>query len=298
MQIQKKLLTGASALALLAAVAVTSCKKSEDNSTVNDQVSVYLTDDPAFYDNVFIDIRYVEVKVQEGHKNEDHVGDKDDDDDDHFDDNDKDSDNDHLAKDQYGKWDTLAIRPGVYDILKFRNGLDTLFGKGTVNGRVRKIRMTVGDKNSIVVSGVTSPLLLDGSINNYLYIRTHNRHHDNLGVNHIGFWIDFDIANSIIERNSKYYLKPVLKPFCDGQFGKVSGKVFPADARAVVTVFNTSDKASAIAEKSGEYKIRGIMPGTYSVTFKASNGYKDSTVTNIKIEKNKEMKMADITLRK
>ncbi len=38
---------------------------------------------------------------------------------------------DHHHHDQYGFWDTLAIRPGVYDILKLRNGIDTLLG--TVN---------------------------------------------------------------------------------------------------------------------------------------------------------------------
>src|SRR4051812_38778862 len=138
MMFSGKLFTGIGAMALCTALAITACNKSATSSDSGEKVSIYLTDDAASYDNVFIDIRYVEVKLQEGHKNEEHVGDKDDDDDDHFDDNDKDADNDHTSKDQYGKWDTLAIRPGVYDILKLRNGVDTLFARGTVKGRVRK----------------------------------------------------------------------------------------------------------------------------------------------------------------
>jgi hypothetical protein len=295
---RKNFFTGITVLASLATLIITACNKTGDATTVNDQVSIYLTDDPAFYDNVSVDIRYVEVKIQEGHKNEDHVGDKDDDDDDHFDDNDKDSDNDRVSKDQYGKWDTLAIRPGVYDILKFKNGIDTLFAKGAVNGRVRKIRITLGDKNSIVSAGVTSPLALHSSINNYLYIRTHNRHHDDLGVNHIGFWIDFDIANSIVEQGGRFYLKPLLKPFCDNQFGKVLGRVFPADAHTLVKIFNTIDGATAIPEKSGEYKMRGLTEGTYKVTFKGANGYLDTTINDIKIVKGKETRIPDITLHK
>jgi hypothetical protein len=298
MKSRKTIFTGIGVLASVAALTLTACNKTEDTAAVNDQVSVYLTDDPAFYDNVFIDIRYVEVKVQEGHKNEDHIGDKDDDDDDHFDDNDNDADNDHVSKDQYGKWDTLAIRPGVYDILKLKNGTDTLFAKGTVKGRVRKIRLTLGDKNSIVSAGVTSPLTLHSSINNYLYIRTHNRHHDNLGVNHIGFWIDFDIANSIVEQGGRFFLKPVLKPFCENQFGKVLGHVFPADARALVKIYNTKDAAAAIPEKSGEYKMRGLMEGSYRVTFKGANGFLDTTINDIKIIKGKETRIPDITLHK
>src|SRR4051794_34880741 len=129
MKSRKNLFTGIALLFSLATVSLIACNKTQDSAAVKDQVSIYLTDGPAFYDNVFIDIRYVEVKIQEGHKNEDHLEDKDDDDDDHFDDNDKDSDNDHLSRDQYGKWDTLAIRPGVYDLLKFKNGIDTLFAK-------------------------------------------------------------------------------------------------------------------------------------------------------------------------
>ncbi|MCW3107770.1 MAG: hypothetical protein JWQ09_2276 [Segetibacter sp.] len=292
-----KLFTGFGVIAACAALTITACNKSASSTDESEKVSIYLTDDAGLYDNVFIDIRYVEVKLQQGYKNEEHVGDKDDDDD-HFDDNDKDSDNDHTSKDQYGKWDTLAIRPGIYDILKLRNGVDTLFAQGTIKGRVRKIRLTLGDKNSIVKAGVTSPLNLHPGINNYVYVRIHNRHHESIGVNHLGFWIDFDIANSIIEQNAHFFLKPLLKPFCDKQFGKVQGKVFPAEAHPLVKIFNVNDGGTAIPEKSGEYKIRGLAEGTYKVTFTGVNGYRDTFINDIKVAKDKETKIPDVTLRK
>jgi hypothetical protein len=298
MKLSKSVVKGVGVLGLSAVIAISACNKSNDSNTESEKVSIYLTDDPAFYDNVFIDIRYVEVKLQEGFKNEDHVGDKDDDDNDHFDDNDKDSDDDNVSKDQYGKWDTLSIRSGVYDILKLKNGIDTLFAQGSVKGRVRKIRLTLGANNSIVLGGVTSPLAIHSSINNYLYVRTHNRHHDRLGVNHVGFWIDFNIANSIIEQSGRFFLKPFLKPFCNGQFAKIQGKVLPAEARPLVRVISTTDAGAAIPEKSGEYKILGLMEGTYTVIFKGANGYTDTTINNIKIVKGKETKIPDVTLHK
>jgi hypothetical protein len=292
------LFKGFASIALATAVVAGCSKSSDTTSTTSDKVSVYLTDDPSMYDNVFIDIRYVEVKIQEGYKNEDHVGDKDDDADDHFDDNDDDHSNDGISKDRFGKWDTLAIRPGVYDILKLRNGIDTLFAQGAVKGRVRKIRLTLGDNNSIVKSGVSYPLALHSGVNKYVYVKIHNRHHDRISADHIGIWIDFDIANSIVEQNNHFFLKPFLKPFCEGQFGRVSGKVFPADAHALIGISNVNDAGVAIANKSGEYKIRGLEAGTYSITFKGLNGYNDTTLTNIKVAKGSETAIPNVTLRK
>lgn len=285
-----------SALSLIIMLSLFSCKKTSDASIPDERVSLYLSDDPVLYSNVFIDIKFVEVKVQEGYKTVEHMGDKDDDDDDHFDDNDKDSDNDNKSKDQYGKWDTLAIRSGIYDVLKLRNGVDTLFGQGTVKGRVRKIRLTLGDRNSVVMSGNTYPLSLYSGVNKYVYIKIHNRHHDLLGLNNYGYWLDFNLGNSIVEQNGRFYLKPEIKPFSNNYFGKVSGKVFPDEAKTMVKIYNSLISGAAIPEKSGEYKIRGLAEGTYKITFKGSNGFMDTTINDIKVFKNKETKIPEIRL--
>ena len=60
-----------------------------------------LTDGPSqIFDSIFIDIKRISVKV----------------------------------KDSTGAehWDTLSIVPGVYNILRFRNGLDTLIATGNI----------------------------------------------------------------------------------------------------------------------------------------------------------------------
>jgi hypothetical protein len=285
-------------IAACASLVISACNKSDRPTEEGEKVSVFLTDDPGLYEKVLIDIKYVEVKVQEGYKNREHIGDRDDDDDDHFDDDDKDSDNDRQSKDKYGKWDTLAITAGVYDILKLRNGVETLFAQGVVKGRVRKIRITLGENNTIVKSGLTYPLSLHPGINNYVYIRTLNRHHETIGLNHLGFWIDFDIANSIVEKNDRFFLKPLLKPFCNKQFGRVSGKVFPADAHPMVRISNAAGNGAAIPEKSGEYKIRGLAAGTYKITFSGVNGYVDTTINEVKVLKDEDTKIPNVTLRK
>ena len=279
----------------VAAVSMFSCNKSSE-AVESEKVSLYLTDDPALYSNVFVDVKYVEVKVQEGYKTVEHRDDKDDDD--HFDDNDKDADNDNTSKDKYGKWDTLSIRSGVYDILKLRNGVDTIFGQGHVKGRVRKVRITLGDKNSVVLSGTSYPLYLLQGANKYVYVKINNRHHDVLGVRHYGYWLDFNLTNSIIEQGGRFYLKPEIKPFANLHFGQVSGKVYPEDARAVVAIYNTVNAGVAIADKSGDFKIRGLIEGTYKITFRGANGYKDTTLNDVKIIKSKETRIPEIRLRK
>ena len=131
-----------------------------------------------------------------------------------------------------------------------------------------------------------------------VYIRIHNRHHDVLGINHNGYWLDFDLTNSIVEQGGGYFLKPEIKPFSNGHFGKVQGKVFPDEARAVVKIYNSLISGTAIPEKSGEYKIRGLAEGTYKIIFKGSNGFKDTTINDIKVLKNKEKQIPDIRLHK
>ena len=68
-------------------------------------------------------------------------------------------------------------------------------------------------------------------------------------------------------------------------FGKIEGKVFPHGALPFVKAFNATDPASAIPENDGEYKIRGLKEGVYSIKFTGSNGYGDTTISNILVQK-------------
>jgi hypothetical protein len=281
----------ASAIASLCLIFfISACKKevSSSNSNTNaKKLSVYLTDDPCNFDSVFIDIRTVEVKIDtSSHMDDDHYGDADDD-----------HDDDHLGRDQYGKWDTLSIRPGMYNVMALRNGIDTLLGTANLpKGRIRKIRLTLGTNNSVVLNGVNHPLNVLPGTNNYVYVKLHDEDHDDLTPTQASLWLDFDVCQSIRSYNGQYYLKPVLKPFGINHFGSIEGKVLPAAAHAFVEAGNTTDSATAIPDKDGDYRIRGLRAGTYNVTFKGSNGYKDTTITNIQLHDGQETKIPTITL--
>lgn len=269
---------------------ISACKKetSSSNSNTNaKKLSVYLTDDPCNFDSVLIDIRTVEVKIDtSSHMDDDHFGDADDD-----------HDDDHRDHDQFGKWDTLNISPSVYNVMALRNGIDTLLGTTNLPaGRIRKIRLTLGTNNSVVVNGVSHPLNLLPGTNNYVYVKLHDEDHDDITPTQTSLWLDFDVCRSIRFSNGQYYLKPVLKPFGRNHFGSIEGKVLPAAAQAFVIAHNTVDSATAMPGREGEYDIRGLKAGTYDVSFKGSNGYKDTTITNVEVHNGQETKLAPITL--
>ncbi len=210
MKIRRKTLMGSGAIIALLSLLFFACQKNVTpiaSSTSARQVALYLTDDPCQYDSVFIDIKYVEIKLDTSqHMNDDHYGD-----------NQNNHMEDHHHQDQYGFWDTLAIRPGVYDILKLRNGIDTLLG--TVNipaAKIRKVRLTLGTNNSVVISGTTYPLQQFNNANNYQYIRIHQEDEDNqYRPGQTSMWIDFNVCKSIIALNGNYYLKAISFGFLD-----------------------------------------------------------------------------------
>ena len=270
-----------------------SCKKSPQNAanTQNKSLTVFLTDDPSLYDSVLVDIRFVEVKVD---TSKDHQSD------DHFGDNDKDDDDDRVHNDKFGKWDTLSMVPGVYNIAALRNGVNMILGTANISGKVRKIRITLGSNNSVYKGGVKYPLSLFPGTNNYLYVKIHEEDEDDDNNNNVNksIWIDFDLSRSVIEQSGQFYLKPVLKPFSKKHFGSIKGKVFPRDAHAVVNASNSQDGGNAIPEKNGEYEIQGLREGTYAVTFHSFNGYRDTTISNVVVRKGSKVELPNITLRK
>lgn len=290
MKMNKKLFSRWSLTIAIVILSLSACQKEVSHVVGPTQkINVYLTDDPCQYDSVFIDIRYVEVKIDTALFHNDEQGEHDNDDDD-----------DNTVRDQYGRWDTLTIVPGIYNIMNLRNGIDTLLAYGTIPaGKVKKIRLTLGVNNSVVIAGVTYPLNLYPNAHSYAYVKVEEEDLDDLAPGQLGLWIDFDICQSIQEHNGQYFLKPVIKAFALENYGRIEGKVLPRDAQPFVTAFNLQDTATAIPEADdGDFKIRGLKAGTYSVLFKAANGYRDTTVLNVQVQRGRETEIPAITLRR
>ena len=183
-------------------------------------------------------------------------------------------------------------------MLSLRNGIETQLGTANIDaGTVRKIRITLGTKNTVVKTGVTYDLLLVNETSNFLYIKLYDNHRERGNRNDVKVWVDFDIANSIVEANGKFYLKPVLRPFCNANFGEIEGKVLPLDAKAVVRVSDGAGfNAVALPSREGEFKVRGLNDGTYTVTVEGLAPYKSQTIRNVVVKKGEDTKIGTITL--
>ena len=142
-----------------------SCKKQVDASAKipdgQQRVKIYLSDNPVNYDAVYVDIQQVVVQVIP-----DSCQGRDDNRNDCYDDNEY----------RCSVWDTLDIRPGVYNLLDLSNGTDTLLANGlTLTGRINKIKLILGDNNSVVIDSVSYPLTLWNDIHSItLQVKGHD----------------------------------------------------------------------------------------------------------------------------
>lgn len=289
MKSNSKSLWLAHALLIAISVCFYACNKDLSNNTDipagSSRLSVYLTDGPNDYQKVLIDIQRIEVKLDTCRRNHD------DDDDQPGCDDDHDQHNSNCEI-----WDTLNIRSGVYDLLQLRNGLDTLLASGFVlNGKVVRIKFTLGDNNSVLVDSVSHPLQL---VNNqhFVYANIKREHLDSLSSNDFQLYLDFDLSRSIRYINGQYWLKPVLKPFGRHSTGEIEGKIRPVHSFGTVKAFNGTDTAFARPENEGKFKIRGLRPGTYSVFIDGINGYRDTTISNITVQRNMDTELGNIQL--
>jgi Domain of unknown function (DUF4382) len=265
------------------------CQKenSGHGSTGKSSVNIFLTDDPSLvFDKVLLDITKVEIKVEDDsdqqHESEHQQGD---------------DDNDHHGVTS-GGWMSIDIHPGIYDILRFRNGLDTLFGSASFDATraLRKVRITLGNSNSVEINGASIPLTIHDNDN----IIVINIDESVVAINSGGltnFWIDFDAGSSIRLDGNELELKPNCKVFSRDKSGGIEGIVLPVNAGAVVMAINGTDTVTAKPEDSGEFKFIGLNAGNYTLVYHATaNNYIDTTVSNIIISGKEDVHVAAVTL--
>jgi hypothetical protein len=284
-----------SAILVIIVVIVSSCSKNSsiESATGEQNVSLYLTDAPAIYDKVLIDIKSVKILVDTSKDtrkkdscNWERIGDE--------------RERRFASGDSSLVWEDLSIKAGVYDVLKLRNGLDTLLAsKSVVNGTVRLIKIEFGTNNSVIKDSLSYPLQLPKGAPNYIIIKLKGHEFDEYLPRKLRLWLDFDIANSIIqERNNQFYLRPWIKFFTEKTTASLSGRVTPMEAKPIIVVFNNTDTAFALPNNEGYFKIRGLKEGTYTLYVNASNGYIGKTISNITVSKTKELLLGTIELKK
>jgi len=274
-------------IVLIPILILISCKKEKSSDTIPDgqqRVRIRLSDNPVPYQAVYVDIQQVLVQVipDSCRGRGDHNG------------------NDCYDDDEYrcSVWDTLDIRPGVYNLLDLSNGADTLLASGlTLNGRINKIRLVLGNSNSVMIDSVSYPLTL---WNNDHSITIQVKGHDIIEItpNDLQLWLDFDAGGSIVRvSNNHFVLKPRLRIWVPAQTSSIKGKVLPGSAHAIVSAIANGDTLIAIPGHDGRFKIRGLMGTSADVFINATaNNYRDTTITNITLQRGAETDIGTVQL--
>jgi hypothetical protein len=236
-------------------------------------VAIYLTDDQTpVFDSIFIDIRKLEVKVED----------------------------DTLGNDG---WVSVNMHPGVYNILRLRNGIDTLFATGTLpNARAQKIRLTLGTQNSVMKNGQSFPLNVHDN-DRQVVANLEGGNFEIVPPNQVLFWIDFDASHSIQTdnsgsgNNSGFRLKSHIKIFTRSNSGRIEGRVLPAAADALVMAINGTDTTMAVPDdNNGEFKIVGLNAGTYKVFIDGRNNFNDTTINAVIVRNREDSHLSTIGL--
>lgn len=251
----------------------TSCDKTVDNSAhFPSHMDIYLTDSPGDYQAVWIDIQKVMIKSPDAD-----------------------------SSDDTGWTEAPLLRPGLYNLLDFRNGADTVLGGVDLPaGTVSQIRLVLGDDNFLVLhDGTKVPLTTPSAQQSGLKLNVHAELKPGIPY---ALVLDFDAARSIVQagNSGKYILKPVIRTFAKEAGGAMDGVVLPDSARAQVLAILNTDTLSAIPDSAGNYKFWGVPDGSYQLFFSAdtTTGYQNFMLDNVMVKTGEVTKVDTVWLSK
>jgi hypothetical protein len=213
-----------------------------DNESKTATLHVRLTDAPADFQQVNIDIQSIRIHNDLG--------------------------------EQESGWRTLVLlEPGVYNLLELTNGLDTLLAATELPaGKVSQIRLILGTNNSVMVGGALFPLSTPSAQQSGLKLNVNTQL--KAGITYT-ILLDFDAALSVVEKgDGTYSLKPVIRAISEATSGAIEGTVSPAlAAPAIYAIAGNDTVATAYSDLLGNFMLRGVPAGTYKVSFDPKGEY-------------------------
>ncbi|MER3497238.1 MAG: hypothetical protein C4308_00680 [Chitinophagaceae bacterium] len=227
-------ITSLTAVLLAFSVFFVSCSREKSSDASKAQLKVFLTDDPAAYGSVVIDVRDVQINV---------------------------------TGDSTNGWQSLSsVAAGRYDLLSLVNDDDTLLANSDIpSGRLEQMRLVLGPNNFIVVDGTTYPLETPSAQQSGLKL---NIHQDVTAGVLYTITLDFDAARSIVKTgNNRYILKPVIRTTFNAAGGSIKGVVSPNSFSTLIYAIKGTDSVSTYTDATGGYLVRGLPAGTYTLRF-------------------------------
>ena len=252
-------------LLLTAAVTFTACNTNSGSGTGTMQVS--LTDAPAAYDQVNIEV--LQVLVNANSEAEEPA-----------------DDGEEIEGGEEGENGWVAIMEDSMNVnlLDYQNGATLELGTIELEaGQYNQIRLLLGDNNTVVIDGETFDLTTPSAQQSGYKLNVNATVEENQVYELV---IDFDASQSITETgNNRYILKPVLRTVNLEEQASISGTVLPLDAEPFVYAIVGEDTVGTQPNDEGDFRLIGLQNQTYDVWFSPTNeAYADSLVEGIELE--------------
>jgi hypothetical protein len=234
-----------------------SCDLNDDPNSREARVNFRLVDAPADYDEVWIEVLAIRVKVD--HEESD------------------------VSEDE-STWDEISNNGStMVNLLDLTGGNSLLIGTEEFpEGKIDQIRLVLGNNNYLMKDGVKINLTTPSAQQSGLKIKVEETIE---GGNTYDLVIDFDAAKSIVKagNSGNVILKPVLRAYLDITQG-IQGQVLPLEAQPVqVTVSGNGIEINTFADNTGKYSVLGIAPGTYTVTFTPNESYQGQSIPDVSV---------------
>lgn len=237
-------------------------------------LKVSLTDAPALYDEVNIEITQVLVNRDEDAEEPDGEGEEN-------------------GDDEENGWHSIMDDSITVNLLDYQNGAVLDLGETELEaGRYNQIRLILGDNNTVVIDGETYALTTPSAQQSGYKLNVNADIEEGQTYDLI---IDFDASQSIVVTgNGNYILKPVLRAIDIENEGSLAGTVLPLEAEPYVYAIMGQDTVGTQPDDEGNFRIVGLEEGTYNVWFNPSNeAYADSLVENIEIEEGEDFEFEE-----
>lgn len=216
---------------ILSIVLIVSCNlENTNNSGGKAFLQIMLTDAPAEYEAVLIDVRDIKIKNSAD-----------------------------------GSWQYLDyVERGIYNLLELTGGVDTLIAQSIIDtGAIAQIRLVLGENNFLIMNGDSIHLSTPSAQQAGLKINLYEKIKADITYKLV---LDFDASKSIVEagNSGKFSLKPVIRAFMEVEDGAIMGSI--ADSiPAVIYAIDEADSLSSFPDSTGKFLIQGLSEGSYDV---------------------------------
>lgn len=283
---QRPILTGIS-MVLVTSVLFVACNLSstgDESSGSTGLVNLMLTDAPALFDEVNIEVEQVLI-----HREEDEDLDEEEDPD----------DNGERTEEELEDegWIVVSNEPFTIDLLTLTNGNTLDLGSAELEaGEYSQVRLVLGDSNFVVQNGQQIDLTTPSAQQSGFKVILDEDFEIEAGET-LDILIDFDASRSIVVTGSgKLILKPVIKAVTMDSTASIEGRIIPVEANPFVYAISNGDTLGGTLadEGDGRFELIGLKPGAYDVAVNPTDDtYADTTIIGIELEANEDFEFED-----